>query len=145
VSRTSHKESLLRSSGAGEFIHAVADATLDNPIPAALLGVGIAWVLSREIWPSFAPTRAAMSKQSHAADRARARVAQRGVSEYLGERPLLLGAVGFAMGAGLATLLPITAVEGEMLAAKAEWLATESKSISGAKGTRRSGGNAPPQ
>ncbi len=55
------------------------------------------------------------------------RTAQSGITDFWEEQPLVVGAVGLAIGAGLASLFPATAVETEILGPQAERLAATTK------------------
>jgi hypothetical protein len=122
-----------------ELLNGFANAARDNPLPAALLGAGLLWVLGRDIAARFRGTTDSESDTNApapASDEALTpsqkvgrgiRGAQRGVADVWEQQPLIVGAVGLAIGAGLASLFPTTAVEAEMLQPQAERLAAEFK------------------
>lgn len=152
MSYVSREELSSKHLGAGEFLHGLANAALDKPMPAALLGVGALWVLSRDIAaragaPSLnaggtsidaettqAPHRVASRAQTVSEKVIQgARVAQRSVTDLWDQQPLLFGVVGLAIGAGVAAFLPTTAVEADLLGPQAKRLAAQTKDFVAAK------------
>ena len=125
-----------------DFVSAVGAAVRDNPLPAALIGMGLVWLLMTGGKPLMkAPFGAAGSglstlgaSMSDAARSAGRVVGDRAASAVEGVRaetsvanmrsmagnlfqqqPLLLGAVGIAIGVGVGASLPTSQVETEYL------------------------------
>jgi len=150
----------------GQFAQNLSDTVTQNPIPTALVGIGIAWLMLSGAHRSPTPrqpsapgatrsrggdatheltgradqmrhearayageirervgdmAQSAQERLSDAADTVRAQARQQtahasGAFEYLRtEQPLILGALGFALGAALGAGLPPTQREDELL------------------------------
>lgn len=122
-----HGLDYLRHSGARQYAGSLAHAAKRDPIPLALVGVGLAWLMasSRRSDASFAPagdtagigqklsqTGQRLADTAHAAGERASRGAERvrdgaqrirGSYEHmLHEHPLAFGAIGLAVGAVLA-------------------------------------------
>jgi hypothetical protein len=93
--------------------HPMIDTLKRNPIPAALIGVGIGWLCLAGARPDASP----------AAPRSN------GPASTRGGDPLLLGALGLAAGALLGALLPMTRREGEWLGDAHDRLAGEADAL----------------
>jgi hypothetical protein len=132
----------LRSSGANEFVHNLGGSVKSNPMPVALVGIGLAWLMAsggRKPSPSSsymyaegdtggpgikqraaegmasAKERVSSMKDTVAqyGQSARARLGQ--VDSLAREQPLALGAIGLAVGAFMAAMLPRSQKEDELL------------------------------
>lgn len=134
---------------AGDFLREVANAARDNPVSAALIGVGALWLLGRSARDATAPAlrpfmdavsfpatsrpgeqsppTAGEGKTAGERITQGAHLAQRGLADLWEAQPLVVGAAGLAIGAGLATLFPATAIEADMLGTHAERLASQAK------------------
>jgi ElaB/YqjD/DUF883 family membrane-anchored ribosome-binding protein len=141
----------LRVSGAAEFAQNLGGAARQNPLPVALAGIGIAWLMALGRAPAQDGTReldfdsaegdglgdGLDNIREHAADRLRS-VRQRtggavhsmtdatrdrwerarsGVEDLAHEHPLVLGAIGLAVGAALGASAPRTRQEERVLGA----------------------------
>jgi hypothetical protein len=151
----------VRHSGASEFVSNLGSSVKNNPIPVALMGIGMAWLMATgNRKPSYgypqtegeaAGSGAGMMQRaseglsstketlSSAKDRlsgsvgqagqaARSRVEQMrrraermrsGYDSIVREQPLVLGAIGLAVGAMLGAGLPRTREEDELLMGEA--------------------------
>jgi hypothetical protein len=124
-----------------DFVNTIGGAVRDNPLPAALIGMGLVWLLTGGKSPMKAAfsaageglstlgaqttegVRFAGSSVTDAAAsavegvRARASVGnmRSTLSGLLQRQPLLLGALGLAIGAGVGASLPISEIETEYL------------------------------
>lgn len=137
--------------GPGQFAGSLGRALRQNPIPAALIGVGIGWLMLSQgrgtsadegaLYGSASYGRseeeegrsygaeeggrlgealdAVRERGAHLMDRARERLGGAGESVGIGrtleEQPLLLGAIGLAVGAALGAVLPMTRQEDELM------------------------------
>jgi hypothetical protein len=98
-----------------------------NPIPAAMIGIGVGWLLfgspplrraaaHAEIpTPRLDPDAAGLAARVRAQARATVGTAQRRAGAIAQDNPVILGAVGLAVGALLGALLPMTRREAELL------------------------------
>lgn len=134
---------------ANELLQGLTNAARNNPLPAALLGMGLIWVFGHDIaarvgaggkaivankmrTQSFGPGRDEIaSAQEATGEKAilSARSAQNRFNDFMEDQPFVVGAVGLAIGAGIAVLFPTTPGEKELLAAQAERLATTAKRL----------------
>jgi len=110
----------LRRSGATEFVENLGGAAKNNPLPVALTSIGIAWLMALGRQPAqnhgsgaswFEPSssgpglreKAASMREraSEVTDTARQQWqrARGGVDYLVNEQPLVLGAIGLAIGA----------------------------------------------
>lgn len=138
----------LRNNGGTEFLSNLGDQAKRNPMPVALVGIGLAWLMAtgktgsgtQPEYDSSGPgigerASQAKAKLSETAGSMRDRASQvrdttrqqldRAKSQLdtlLHEQPLALGAVGLAIGALAAALAPRTEQE-EQLAAKVDEIA----------------------
>lgn len=117
--------SYLRRNGGTEFIGNLGEQAKTNPMPVALVGIGIAWLMASG--KINAASEAGSSKLGDAKDRLgeakdrmsetasavrdRATQASQSIDTMMREQPLALGAVGLALGALAAALAPRTSVE----------------------------------
>lgn len=124
-----------------DFVSAIGGAVRDNPLPAALIGMGLVWLLTGGKSPAKAAfgaasdglstlgaqvTEGVRSARGAVFDTAASAVdgVRNGASiaimrstlgDILQQQPLLLGAVGLAIGAGVGASLPISDYETEYL------------------------------
>ena len=171
----------LRNSGGREFVSNLGGSVKNNPIPVALMGIGVAWLMAtgnRKPGYAYAPPEGMHSESSgpgmmqrasegmsSAKDRlsqtghsARERIGQigQGTRERVGqigqtarnqmervryraermrtgydsivqEQPLVLGAIGFAIGALMAAGLPRTRHEDELMGEASDRLTERAK------------------
>lgn len=127
--------SYLKNSGGAEFVGNLGDQAKQNPLPVALVGIGLAWLMATRRNPGTQPEydssgpglgeRASQAKAkvsqtaSSVLDTTRQQVdrAKDGFDTLMREQPLALGAVGLAIGALAAAFAPRTSPE-EQLAGK---------------------------
>jgi hypothetical protein len=137
------EESSSNPMKANELLQGLANAARDNPVPAALLGVGLLWVLGRDIAARVGAGEPARTRprslgpdidQSDPIHVSTVEKAAQGVrraqsdhKDLCEEQPLVVGAVGLAIGAGLASLFPATSIETEFLGPQAECVAATTK------------------
>jgi len=144
----------LRHSGANEFVQNLGGSVKHNPMPVALVGIGLAWLMAAgrssgqsQAWSSESATGSAKQKMtqagesiSQAAQTARDRLSQAtsgarqqyervrgGYDSIVREQPLALGAIGVAIGAALAAAVPRTRKEDELMGAASERLTERAK------------------
>jgi ElaB/YqjD/DUF883 family membrane-anchored ribosome-binding protein len=140
----------LRNSGANEFVSNLGGSVKNNPLPVALVGIGIAWLMAtgnrRPSSEGMSSAKDSLSQTTRAArervgqlgqtardqmDRVRGQ-AQRARSSYdamVREQPLALGAIGLAIGACLAAVAPRTRQEDELMGEASDRLAEQAKQI----------------
>ena len=151
----------VRRSGATEFVQNLGGAARQNPLPMALTGIGIAWLIAlgrqpaqRDDHGSSAEERLTegMNSAKHrASDKltslrehasaARESVTEttrrqwdraRGGFEYLvQEQPLLLGAIGLAVGAALGVSAPRTRQEERVMGETSRRMTEKAKEMGG--------------
>jgi hypothetical protein len=147
----------VRQSGATEFVQNLGGAARQNPLPVALTGIGIAWLMAlgrqpaeqqqRDVEPSSAEriSEGASSVKRRASETlgsvraaggsASATVAEtsrraRGGFEYLAQKqPLLLGAIGLAVGAAIGASAPRTQQESRVLGEASRRLTEKAKEM----------------
>lgn len=137
----------LRNNGGTELLANLGEQAKRNPMPVALVGIGLAWLMATTRRSATPPDlessgpgigeRAAQAKArvgetaeavreraGHVRDATRQQLdrAKSGLDSLMREQPLALGAVGLAIGALAAALAPRTQVE-ESLASKVNDLA----------------------
>ena len=117
----------LRNNGGTEFLSNLGEQAKRNPMPVALAGIGLAWLMATAKDGSGTPLETATSVRDSAADvreGARRQVdrARSGFDTMMREQPLALGAVGLAIGVLCAALAPRTAPE-ERIAGKIDEVA----------------------
>lgn len=129
----------LRSSGANEFVQNLGGQVKNNPLPVALVGIGVAWLMASSRQPpqhghaSPGPglgeraenIKGRLSESAQAvrgrvagltgSARSQAERARSGMDYMMREQPLALGAVGVALGAVLAAMAPRTRQEDELM------------------------------
>lgn len=134
----------LRESGANEFAHNFNESVKSNPIPVALMGVSLAWLMwsgrdGRHESSRIDSADAMRHRLGEAGDNVREQAervregareravrvregtmqsveqARDGLGTLLYEQPLLIGALGVAAGAALGAMLPATRQEDEVM------------------------------
>lgn len=117
--------SYLRRNGGTEFVANLGEQAKQNPMPVALVGLGIAWLMAGG--KVSAAGESASSKLGEAKDRLADTAnatrdgyvrARDGIEAMMREQPLALGALGLALGALAAALAPRTEME-DRIAGKA--------------------------
>ena len=155
----------LRHSSANEFVHNLGGAAKQNPLPVALVGIGLAWLMALGRQPAqnygssvstsnlreqasgamesasetLASTKERISgnvtsmreRASEVTDTAREQWQRaRGGLDYLvHEQPLVLGAIGLAIGAMLGAAAPRTRQEEELMGDASRGLAERAKEL----------------
>lgn len=126
----------LKQSGGREFVSNLGASVRQNPLSVTLVGVGLAWLMlsgrraaateTGAPSPAGAAEGAAKGSETDPRVRDRARIAveatrhqvvraRRGFDSMVNEQPLVLGAVGVALGAAIAAAVPRTRTEDEWL------------------------------
>jgi ElaB/YqjD/DUF883 family membrane-anchored ribosome-binding protein len=135
----------LKTSGAGDYVRNLRGSVSSNPLPIALVGVGLAWLMAADRMDRSQPHAASgdgktveglkarasgavasgREKLDETARMARENAQRLGASydRMVQEQPLALGAVGLAIGAVLAASLPRTRAEEELLSGSRESIA----------------------
>lgn len=157
----------VRSSGANEFVSNLGGSVKNNPIPVALMGIGMAWLMATgNRKPSYLRESGSVEgaasgmmqrasegmsstreRLSQTAQSARERVGQMGqgareradqlrqqaervrtgYDSLVREQPLVLGAIGLAVGALLAAAAPRTRREDELMGEASDRLTERAK------------------
>ena len=127
----------LRNNGGTEFLSNLGDQAKRNPMPVALVGIGLAWLMATNksgsgTEPEYDASgpgireRASQAKAKldgvRETTRRQVDRAKGSLDTLLHEQPLALGAVGLAIGALAAALAPRTAQE-EQIAGKIDEMA----------------------
>ena len=126
----------LRHNGGTEFLSNLGEQAKTNPMPVALVGIGLAWLMATQktgASPGTGPglkekayeTKARLSGTASALgdraagmrDAAREQIdrARSGLDTMMREQPLALGALGLAIGALAAAVAPRTRYEDEVV------------------------------
>ncbi|HSA68987.1 MAG TPA: DUF3618 domain-containing protein [Burkholderiales bacterium] len=137
----------LRHSGANDFVQNLGGAAKQNPLPVALVGIGLAWLMalgrqpaqnygssisSSGLQESMASMRNKASEAAHSAAESMhsMRERARGSMDYLvHEQPLALGAIGLAIGAVLGAAAPRTRQEERLMGEASRGLAEKAKDL----------------
>ncbi|WGF90825.1 DUF3618 domain-containing protein [Marinivivus vitaminiproducens] len=134
--------SYVRDNGSTQFMRNLGLQVRDNPLPVALVGAGLAWLMvssrigSGDAGHAQAKAHDAMDAAHHRGDRARegvsslrddtARTGERGMQasrhivSMVEDHPVVLGAVGLAIGAVLESILPRSQAEDRVLGPAAD-------------------------
>jgi ElaB/YqjD/DUF883 family membrane-anchored ribosome-binding protein len=138
----------LRRSGGNEFVSNLGGSVRDNPLPIALVGIGLAWLMAagksgnagdrarsaKEAYGSM--KQQASSGMQSARDtasqigqtaRQQAQRAKSGMDYLVNDHPLGLGAIGLAIGAVLAGAAPRTRQEDALMGEASDRLAGQAK------------------
>lgn len=110
----------LRHSGGAEFVSNLGEQAKNNPMPVALVGIGLAWLMASSKQPQSPGsmnTSQIRERTSGAVQSAQQQIerARGGIESMLREQPLALGAIGLAVGAMLAAAAPRTRQEDELM------------------------------
>ena len=121
----------LRHSGANEFIANLGGSVKHNPLPVALVGIGLAWLMAAGKRPDDHSTGSVESTKQRISEtaqsmreragalasstRQQAERAKGGMEYMLREQPLAVGAIGLAIGAVVAAMAPRTRQEDELM------------------------------
>ena len=150
----------VRSSGANEFVSNLGGSVKNNPIPVALMGIGMAWLMAtgnrkppylREGGSVEGATSGMMQRASEGMSSTKDRLSQTtqsakervgqigqgarervervrtGYDALVREQPLVLGAIGLAVGALLAAAAPRTRREDELMGEASDRLTERAK------------------
>lgn len=140
----------LRNSGARQYITNLGGSVKDNPIPTTLAGIGLAWLMAsanRPVQYKFIERGGERPSEPGAMDKARDKAHQAsdrisaaaqsarnqvervrsGWDTMLNEHPLALGAIGLAIGAIAAAIVPRTETEDEMMGPARDRVLDEAK------------------
>ena len=130
----------LRHSGANEFVHNLGGAAKQNPLPVALLSIGLAWLMALGRQParndgsstSTVTLRERASGAMQSASESMSSVRERaggGIDYLVHEQPLALGAIGLAIGAVLGAAAPRTRQEERLMGAASRELAEKAEEL----------------
>jgi hypothetical protein len=98
------------SSSPTDFGGAFSQAIRDNPLPAALIGGGLIWLLSAARFSGSDDPERPRREDSRALFGARQRLAG-----LMDRQPLALGAIGLGVGAAMASAIGVTKVESDLM------------------------------
>lgn len=117
----------LRESGGAQFVSNLGEQAKHNPMPVALVGIGLAWLMATGRVSGSDAAAAGQSTLDKAKDslssaqqkigdtasaaREQLQRAKSGWNDMLRDQPLALGAIGLAIGALTAALAPRTRYE----------------------------------
>lgn len=124
----------LSSSSTGDLARTVASSVRQNPLAAALLGAGVIWVLGRDLAKAYKGATLFRSGDAPTPRDARDTFAgsvgslQRMANIFM-EQPLAIGIVGLTIGGGVASLIPVTDVEKNMLGRYSSDIAEQGKNL----------------
>ena len=112
------------TTSAGDLTRSLSGAIQSHPLPAALIGMGLVWLLGggksllngagSGIVTGGIAKRDGSGDTSFGASRSRFAAAQ-SIGDLMDRQPLVLGAIGLGVGAVMAAALPSTAVEADLL------------------------------
>ncbi len=112
------------TTSAGDLTRSLSGAIQSHPLPAALIGMGLVWLLGggksllngagSGIVTGGIAKRDGSDATSFGASRSRFAAAQ-SIGDLMDRQPLVLGAIGLGVGAVMAAALPSTAVEADLL------------------------------
>jgi ElaB/YqjD/DUF883 family membrane-anchored ribosome-binding protein len=133
----------LRNSGANEFVQNLGGAAKHNPLPVALVGIGLTWLMALGRQPAQHQGLGSSVSKSQVGDtvgsmrdragqvtdtaREQWQRARGGIDHLVNEQPLALGAIGLAIGAVLAAAAPRTSKEEELMGTASRNLADKAK------------------
>ncbi|HEX7052869.1 MAG TPA: DUF3618 domain-containing protein [Burkholderiales bacterium] len=119
----------LRNNGGTEFLSNLGQQAKANPMPVALVGIGLAWLMATgrgagmepqpgaDVKATLGDTASAMrDRATQVRDTTRAQIdrARSSLDSVMREQPLALGALGLALGALAGMLAPRTRQEEEI-------------------------------
>jgi hypothetical protein len=124
---------------AGDLTRSLSGAIQSHPLPAALIGMGLVWLLSGGkslLNADGGEAGGARSASPGAASfgRSNSRVfaaAQSNIADLMDRQPLVLGAIGLGVGAAMAAALPPTAVETDLLGQASADLQARARVVAG--------------
>jgi ElaB/YqjD/DUF883 family membrane-anchored ribosome-binding protein len=136
----------LRHSGGREFVSNLGGSVKNNPLPVALMGIGMAWLMAtgnrrpeERLAEGMSSTRQRLSQTGQSA---RERIGQWGETARGGmqrvrggydsivrEQPLVLGAIGLAVGALLGAGLPRTREEDRLMGEASDRLTEKARDV----------------
>ena len=135
--------SYLRESGGAEFVSNLGEQAKQNPMPVALVGIGLAWLMatgrvSGATASAASDGQSAIDKAKDSLSTAQQKIgdtasaareqlerAKSGWNDMLRDQPLALGAIGLAIGALTAALAPRTRYEDELVGPARDELADQ--------------------
>jgi hypothetical protein len=133
------------TTSAGDLTRSLSGAIQSHPLPAALIGMGLVWLLGGGksllnagggIDSGGAPKR--VSNAGPFASNSRFAAAQSNVAYLMDRQPLVLGAIGLGVGAAMAAALPSTAVEAHLFGQASTDFQSQARDVAG-KVTDRAG------
>ena len=138
-----HGLDYLRHSGANEFVQNLGGTAKQNPLPVALTTIGLAWLMALGRQPaeqnygstsSSAISEGMSSMRDSAANvgesaREQWQRARGGIDYLVNEQPLVLGAIGLAIGAVLGAAAPRTRFEDQTLGDAARRMTEKAKEV----------------
>jgi hypothetical protein len=124
---------------AGDLTRSLSGAIQSHPLPAALIGMGLVWLLSGGkslLHADGGEAGGARSASPGTASfgRSNSRVfaaAQSNIADLMDRQPLVLGAIGLGVGAAMAAALPPTAVETDLLGQASADLQARARVVAG--------------
>lgn len=130
------------TTSAGDLTRSLSVAIQSHPLPAALIGMGLVWLFSGgksllsvgggEGTRSSDAKRGSYDATSVGASNSRVfAAAQSNIADLMDRQPLVLGALGFGVGAAMAAALPSTAVETDFLGQTSADLQARAREIAG--------------
>lgn len=101
------------------FLRELVDSAARSPMSTALIGMGALWLFGDRAWRDGGSairqaSDAIGSTLSTSGGRSGAASSMDGLTELFRKQPLALGAIGIAIGAGLAAALPTSRLESEI-------------------------------
>ena len=111
-----------RESNAGEFVRNLGRDARDNPLPLALIGTGIAWLMmtNGRRRGADAALADATNSAAGAVDVTKSHHATGAFLAFCREHSLVLGGIGLALGALVGAALPASEAEGRSVRSAAE-------------------------
>jgi hypothetical protein len=130
------------TTSAGDLTRSLSGAIQSHPLPAALIGMGLVWLLSGGKSLLNAGSGAVdgyggakgVTSDATSTGASNSRVfaaAQSNIVDLMDRQPLALGAIGFGVGAAMAAALPSTAVETDLLGQASADLQARTREIAG--------------
>ena len=126
------------TTSAGDLTRSLSGAIQSHPLPAALIGMGLVWLLSggksllSSADGSGGVTRSSSDGASIRGSNSRVfAAAQSNIADLMDRQPLVLGAIGLGVGAAMAAALPSTSVEVELLGQASADLHARTREIAG--------------
>ena len=130
------------TTSAGDLTRSLSGAIQSHPLPAALIGMGLVWLLSGGksllgagggAVGSYDGAKGGMPEAtSLGAPNSRVfAAAQSNFADLMDRQPLVLGAIGLGVGAAMAAALPSTAVEADLLGQASADLQARARVVAG--------------